>query len=405
MKNLKILTLICLLGAILYFAISCDNTTGPDPQYDFPDPIDSVATEITLYVYSDIYDVFICGTEKTSLTNDFSPLVRILLDSVEMATEGEITIDIEEADPYTDPPKYFIYAEADGFYTELYYCNKGGSITVDLDAIPELENSITGVLFYAPANSRDEYYAGDTIVLTGPNKSLITMTDSQGRYGVGNLDLGTYILTDGYSLMPAFYIQQINNAVTDYMSALFYEPTLDRAPYIYLYPETQTDISVELGLVPGGEIVESEPPYNNGWNVNVTPDGTIDNNYEFLYYESLQPVPLDYRFGWVLDGTDLENELRNLLSNIGFIENEIDDFIEFWIHILGDADFYAVYPQDVESFVTLNITPQPDNILRTLLLIRPLSNKINIPSPPESDEFIRDGFTVAEWGVIWLDGI
>ena len=402
MKNLKILTLISLLGATVYLALSCSNSTGPGHRYDFPDPIDSVATDITLYVYSDIYDVFVCGTEL-SASKGMSPVVRIILDTIEMATEGDITIDIEEADPYTDPPKYFIYAEADGFYTELYYCSKGETITVDLDAVAELENSITGVLFYVPAYERDEYYSIDTVVLTGPNISLMTMTDEQGRYGVGNLPLGTYILTNGFSLTPTLYIQQINNPVTDYMSVLFYEPTMDRAPYIYLYPETQTDISVELGLVQGGQIIESEPPYNGGWNVNVTPDGTIDETYDYLYYESLQPVPLDYRYGWVLDGADLESELRNLLSSLGFIEKEINDFIEFWIPKLGDADYYAVYPQDVESFVSLNITPRPDNILRTLLLIRPLAYHVNIPPPPEPEQFVRDGFTVTEWGVIWLE--
>ena len=178
---------------------------------------------------------------------------------------------------------------------------------------------------------------------------------------------------------------------------------MDRAPYIYLYPETQTDISVELGLVPSGQIIESEPPYNNGWNVNVLPDGTIDGNFEYLYYESLQSVPLDYRHGWVLDGNDLENELLNLLASFGFAEKEIDDFIEFWIPKLGNADYYSVYPQDVESFVTLNISPQPDNILRVLLLIIPLANKINIPFPPKPKAFIRNGFAVAEWGVIFLE--
>jgi len=402
MNNLKILMLICLLGALVYFALSCSNSTGPDAQHDFPAPIDSVATDITLYVYSDIYDVFICDT-KLSASKGMAPVVRIILDTIEMDAEGPITINIEETDPYTDPPRYFIYAEADGFYTELYYCTKGETITVDLDAVPELENSITGVLFFVPAHGRDEYYAVDTVILTGPdNICLMTMTDSQGRYGVGNLPLGTYILTDGFSLTPMLSIQQTNNPVTDYISVIFYEPTMDRAPYIYLYPESQSDISVELGLVPGGKIIESEPPYNNGWNVNVTPDGTIDEKYEYLYYESLQALPLDYRRGWVLDGADLENELRNLLSNLGFIEKEINDFLEFWIPKLGNADYFGVYPQDVESFVTLRITPQPDNILRTLLLIRPLAYQVNIPSPPEPEIFVRDGFTVAEWGVIWM---
>ncbi len=402
MKKLKILTFISLLSAVLCFALSCSNSTGPSNKYDFPDPIDSVATDITLYVYSDIYDVFISGA-KLSPSKVMAPVVRIILDTIEMTTEGEITIDINEINPYTDPPKYFIYAEADGFYTELYYCSKGETITVDLDAVPEVANSITGVLFYVPAHDKDEYFATHYVNLTdSAGFSIYTTTDAQGRFGFGNLREGEFEIIFGAD--GNYYVHQIfNSTSTDYIEYMFSEPTMDRAPYLYLYPETQTDISVKLGLVPGGEMVESEPPYNNGWNVNVEPDGTIDEKYDFLYYESLQPVPLDYRFGWVLDGSDLESELRDLLDNYGFIDNEIDDFIQFWMPKLGEADYYAVYPQDVESFVTLNITPPPDNILRTLLLIRPLAYEINIPTPPESEIFIRDGFTVAEWGVIWLE--
>jgi len=401
MKNQKILALICLMSVTLGFALSCSNSTGPSNQYDFPDPIDSVATDITLYVYSDIYVVF-CDT-KLSVLKGMSPVARIILDTISNVSEGNITIDIDETDPYTDPPKYFIYAEADGFYTELYYCNKGGTITVDLDAIPEVASSITGVLFYVPAYGRDEYFSGSEINLSdSAGFSTSVTTDSQGRFGFGNLREGEFEIT--YGTDGNYYMSLILNlSTTNYVEYIYYEPTMDRAPYIYLYPENQTDISVELGLVPGGQIVESEPPYNNGWNVNVSPDGIIDGMYEYLYYESLQPVPLDSRFGWVFDGSDLESELRNLLSNIGFIKKEIDDFIEFWIPKLGNADYYAVYPQDVESFVTLNITPRPDNILRTLLLIRPLANHINIPTPPEPEIFIRDGFTVAEWGVIFLE--
>ena len=179
MKNLRPVIFICLLSAVLSCALSCSNTsTGPTHQYDFPAPIDSVATDISLYVYSDIYGAF-AGSEKLFSQNGLAPVIRIILDTVEMATEGNITIDIDETDPYTDPPRYFIYAEAEGFYSELYYCAKGETINVDLDAIPELANSITGVIFWAPAHAADEYYANDTLVITGPgNLSLQTMTDN-----------------------------------------------------------------------------------------------------------------------------------------------------------------------------------------------------------------------------------
>ena len=97
-----------------------------------------------------------------------------------------------------------------------------------------------------------------------------------------------------------------------------------------------------------------------------------------------------------------QKELEDLLVYLGFVENEIDDFVEYWIPRLGDAKYYAVYPQDAESFVTLYIDPVPENILRALLLILPLTNKISISPPPAPAKFNRNGFSVAEWGVIWL---
>ena len=55
------------------------------------------------------------------------------------------------------------------------------------------------------------------------------------------------------------------------------ESPLDAKPIIYLYPETNTEISVKLGKAEN--ITCSYPEYKNGWNVLANPDGTlIDTN-------------------------------------------------------------------------------------------------------------------------------
>ena len=127
------------------------------------EPQEAVATNITLSVYSDGWGD--------------------LLDTINLATEGPVVIDVHEEEPYYDPPAYYIYATADGFYTELYYCTKGDTIEVDLDAVPETPNTIAGVLFARQSFFADCDFADQTIQVTGPNGDKATITtDAQGAH-------------------------------------------------------------------------------------------------------------------------------------------------------------------------------------------------------------------------------
>lgn len=374
------LFVISLIAPVLSVVFSCSRSTEPGDPYAFPGPIDAVATNITLTVYSDGW-----GT---------------ILDTIEIETEGPVTIDIEEEGPYYDPPQYYIYAASEGFYTELYYCQKGETISVDLDGVPQHLNSITGVIFGLQTYFADCYFSGKSIALSIPGgTSITTTTDGQGRYGFGNLSEEIYILhfTD-YGVPHSFEI--VNTDGTDYNDLSFLEANIARAPNIYLYPESTTNVRIELGFPFGGQIVESKPYYDNGWDINVTPDGMINEQYEYLFYEVLMSTPLNHRAGWLLDGSSFEGELRGLLSSRGFVGREIDDFVEYWVPRLEGSPWYAVYPQDAESMITLDISPRPDNILRALFLIRPLAYQVSIPAPPDQGTFVRKGFTVIEWGVI-----
>jgi hypothetical protein len=104
--------------------------------------------------------------------------------------------------------------------------------------------------------------------------------------------------------------------------------------------------------------------------------------------------------GWLLDGANLERELRRLLGRQGFGGREIDDFIDFWVPRLEGAPWFAVYPQDAAALVTLTIDPPPDQIRRVLFLIRPLQAPISIQPPREPGPLHREGFVAMEWGVL-----
>jgi len=313
-----------------------------------------------------------------------------------MAIEGSIVIDIE------DQASYFIYAEANGFYTELYYCLNGEAIDVDLDAVPDLPNSVTGVIFKSLGFPSDSYYAEKDIVLTVLGGSSIYGTsDSLGRYGFSNLSECEYILHSADLGLPKSF-SIINTAGTDYYDLFSMVEEVVMAPNVYLYPESTIDISVDISFPNGGRVVESEPPYNNGWDVNVTPEGIIDGLYNYLFYDTKQPIALNYQSGWLLDGTDLENEIRHLLINLGYVGREIDDFVEFWLPKFGTTRYLAVYPQDVESMITLTINPVPDNLLRMIFFFRPLDESIELEELPLPDAIQRNGFTAIEWGGILI---
>ena len=374
---------ICVMAATL--TLTCGKSTDPVNPYVFPAPLDAVAENITLTIYSDGW-----GT---------------LLQTTMLATEGDIVIDVEETDPYYDPPHYYIYAVADGFYTELYQCNKGGAITVDLDGVPQVPNSITGVIFARQTYFADIYLGDQEVWLKSSQDNLLITTniDAQGRYGVAGLPAGEYTINFSYEQMP-FQLAVTNTNSTDYTDLSFWAPMQERAPYLYLYPESEQDIRVRLGFHDGDYVYESDPPYHDGWDVCATPDGTIDGMYRYLFYEALVSKQLDHDLGWLINGSDLESEFRSLLSRLGLVGEEINDFIQFWVPLLEGHPWYAVYPQDADALITLNITPQPKTVIRALFLIRPLDRPFAITEPPIPSPPKRDGFTVVEWGVIgWSD--
>lgn len=45
----------------------------------------------------------------------------------------------------------------------------------------------------------------------------------------------------------------------------------------------------------------------------------------------------------------------------------------------------------------LDITPQPDSILRVFMAYQPLEQAVDI-QPQQLSGFVREGFTVVEWG-------
>lgn len=176
-----------------------------------------------------------------------------------------------------------------------------------------------------------------------------------------------------------------------------------RKPNIYLYPETKTSLSVRLVFPSGGTVTESIPEYSGEWRIEAEPNGKINSTYDYLFYECRTPDLYQYNYGWIIRRDSLLNFFQSHLGETGFSKKEINDFTEYWIPRLAENPYYIIYPQfsnDIDKLIQLKITPSPDNLIRLYYVIKGSENNDMVLSNPPLPEFKREGFTVAEWGVV-----
>jgi hypothetical protein len=178
------------------------------------------------------------------------------------------------------------------------------------------------------------------------------------------------------------------------------EPQPVKKPAVYLYPEKTTNISVKVEV--NGTLTLTEPPYNTGWNVNATPDGLIDNKYDYLFYEAdLKKIELPEE-GWIVKYNDLEKWFDKCLPELGLNAKEKQQFKEYWLKNLKKANYYEIKLLDnkfLEENMKLIISPEPQTLIRLNFYFKPLFEKKEI-TEPSIRKTERKGFTVVEWGGI-----
>ena len=182
-----------------------------------------------------------------------------------------------------------------------------------------------------------------------------------------------------------------------------YEVYADK-PVIYLYPEQETDVHVELELTEA-ELSTTYPKYNNGWDVTASPDGSLLNkadgtHHKYLFWDSSNcRTRYDFSKGFCVAGSDTESFLKEKLTYIGLTENEMNEFIVYWLPLMEHNRYNLIaFQGDVyTNSAKLNITPAPDSLLRVFMAYVPLEEAVEI-EPQQLETFERKGFTVVEWG-------
>lgn len=172
-------------------------------------------------------------------------------------------------------------------------------------------------------------------------------------------------------------------------------------PNIYIYPLLQTQLCVRLSFPMGGNIVESIPEYTDGWCVDVDVSGKINGEYDYLFYESKQPNIFQYEKGWCVGKADLKSFFEKNMALHNFSPSEIKDFVDYWMPLLTEDNFYCIYPQTsqiIDKIIQLDFSVKPDKIHRLFYGVIGTSEFKKLEEP-EIKVFERSGFYVVEWGV------
>ena len=178
------------------------------------------------------------------------------------------------------------------------------------------------------------------------------------------------------------------------------EEPVDYKPVIYLYPESETEVSVRLHY--DGRLTATYPQYNDGWQVTASPDGTLKQNgreYYCLFWEGTGPSNYDFSTGFTVKGSEAGSFLEEKLRILGLTDREADEFIIYWLPLLQDNEYNLIsFQQEAyTSRAELEIEPAPDSVLRVFMAVKPLDSFKEVPAQ-ELPAFERKGFTVVEWG-------
>ena len=184
---------------------------------------------------------------------------------------------------------------------------------------------------------------------------------------------------------------------------IFFEQVAKK-PVIYLYPQQETDVHVELELTEA-ELSTTYPKYNNGWDVTAYPDGKLVNkadgtHHRYLFWNAVNcRTRFDFSKGFCVAGSDTESFLKEKLAYMGLNEDEMNEFIVYWLPLMEHNKYNLITFQGdaYTDSAKLDITPAPDSLLRVFMAYVPLEEAVDI-EPQQLETFERKGFTVVEWG-------
>lgn len=176
---------------------------------------------------------------------------------------------------------------------------------------------------------------------------------------------------------------------------------LMKKPVIYIYPEEA--IELNLSLESDCAITTSYPKYENGWNVFVEPNGVITDydgkRYSYLYWEGEIDFEDQFDDGFIVIRENTIEFLEEKLEKLGLNFQERNDFITYWLPELEKHKYNKIrfLGAEYEKLVKLNITPEPDTLIRVFMIFKGLEELEEI-TEQIIEPIQRFGYTVVDWG-------
>lgn len=175
-------------------------------------------------------------------------------------------------------------------------------------------------------------------------------------------------------------------------------------PIIYLYPEKDTEVSINLRYK--DKITVSYPEYVSGWHVLAKPNGDLidldtNKNLYSLYYETKNVHDFKVeKDGFVVKNEDTIKFLEEKLAILGLSDREMEEFIIYWLPRLQKNKYNYIRfatADEINENMPLTIDPKPDTLIRVLMIFKGLKNPIDVEKQ-HLKTVNRHGFVAVEWG-------
>ena len=182
-----------------------------------------------------------------------------------------------------------------------------------------------------------------------------------------------------------------------------------KKPAIYLYPEQSSQISIIHNFK--GMIRNTYPLYADNWTVIAEPNGNLlnvkDNRvYKYLFWDgaySFAKEHYQFKSGFYVKNEDYVSFLQSKLADIGLNENEINDFVVYWLPVMKNYKNCFVYfriNDNIDGSSVLETKPAAETTIRVFMEFSGVDDISSIQKLPEQTlpTFARKGFTLVEWG-------
>lgn len=182
-----------------------------------------------------------------------------------------------------------------------------------------------------------------------------------------------------------------------------------KKPAIYLYPEKKQQIEVTHHFK--GKLLTTYPLYAGKWTVIADPSGDLYNaadkrSYKYLFWDGLytfSPDHYNYDTGFYVNRKDYASFLQTKLADIGLTENEINDFVVYWLPAMNryrDCFVHFRINDNIGGSSELVTKPAADTVIRVFMEFYGIADLAAAPKVAQQQlpSFIRKGFTLVEWG-------